>query len=315
MYWSSERASETQKRKRVIFFTSPAVVAWYQGRKTKGRRGRKAKAKAREEAEERRMIINHTTDGQQQQSLESQLQQLQMQMGDAPAISQNGVGKCWHGLETSESEDICAEFVLAFMTAFWTAAGHCDRLLSECLNRAEVATLDEFDDVWSDSAKMELAKSYCLYIGAQNILKGDYNIARDYASLTRYFDQYIAVELQKTQALINWPKINELGKGSDEHTLVKFFRRRIPCTCLDEKYEEVKSITKMGLCWNPRCQFPDRLVKRSQTMYCSRCRSVTYCSRECQKADRTVHKLNCDIGAALTADFEAKSHKQNAPIS
>ncbi len=130
-------------------------------------------------------------------------------------------------------------------------------------------------------------------------------MARDYACFARYFEHHIAVELKKTQALINWPKIGELDKA-DDHTLVKFFRQRIPCSCLDEKYQEVKSIPKMSFCYNPQCNIPDRRVERGQTMYCSRCRCAVYCSRECHKADWPRHQEWCDMDVAIIAEFEAK---------
>ena len=50
-------------------------------------------------------------------------------------------------------------------------------------------------------------------------------LLRESAVLARYFEEYIAVELHKTQALMNFPKIVELYLDADEHTLVKFFRK------------------------------------------------------------------------------------------
>ena len=69
--------------------------------------------------------------------------------------------------------------------------------------------------------------------------------ARAFATLARFFEQYIAVMLKKSQAVVNWAKICETH-GADMHTLVKFFRTRIPCSCLDWTYQEVKLITKMA---------------------------------------------------------------------
>mmetsp|Transcript_16030 Transcript_16030/g.24815 ORF Transcript_16030/g.24815 Transcript_16030/m.24815 type:complete len:100 (+) Transcript_16030:516-815(+) len=66
-------------------------------------------------------------------------------------------------------------------------------------------------------------------------------------------EQCTAVELKQTQALVNWGKICEANIPLDIHTLVKFFRRRIPCRCLDKKYEQVKGFKKLGHCYNPEC--------------------------------------------------------------
>ena len=253
------------------------------GRKRNQGKARKAaKAKAREEAEEE---MNHSTDGQ-QLSLPALLQQLQS--GNA----MRGAA-CVHGLE--KMDNLCAGFVDAFNKFF--KSGEKISLVHR-LKAAEDATMDKFADVWNDSTKMEIAMSYFLFVGTQEILDGRCADSLDSATIIRYMEQYIAVVLHQTQALICTPKIEEI---SDEHSLVKLFRRRIPCSCLDNKYEEVKSITKMGFCYSPQC--PDRRVERSKTMYCSRCRSVTYCSRECQKADWARHKSYCDNAAIVKATF------------
>jgi len=237
----------------------------------------------------------------------------QLGLSHAKMLQDGTVFICLHGAGPLCFEGICHEFVTAFREEFIYAANHIGDILSNCLIAAEDATVDEFAEVWKDLAKMEIAISRFLSEGAQHILEGEYNHAREKAVFARYLEQIIAIDLLKTQATLNWPKINELSRfvldptiRGDVHTLVKFFRKRVPCSCLDKKYEEVKSITKMGMCYNPECPIPCAYVERSKTMYCSRCRSVTYCSRECQKANWKFHKLHCEKCAARIADFEAE---------
>ena len=67
--------------------------------------------------------------------------------------------------------------------------------------------------------------------------------------------------------------------------------------------EEVKNITKMDICNNIHCNLPNRTTERSNTMYCSRCRCVAYCSRECQNADWSMHKRCCDTNSAIMAEW------------
>ncbi len=154
---------------------------------------------------------------------------------------------------------------------------------------------------------MDIVISRSLCAGTHQFLKGNYIDARSFATIARYLEQYIAVELKQTQALYNWPKIYETYYA-DEHTHVKFLRHRISCSCLDEKYEEVKHITNTGICYSAECSIPDKYnrVERSKIKDCSRCRCATYCSRECQEADWSRHKPDCDRNAALIAEFEAK---------
>ena len=109
------------------------------------------------------------------------------------------------------------------------------------------------------------------------------------------------------QIMCDWNKILELYEG-DEHTLVSFFRKRIPCKCLDNKYKEVKSITKIGRCHNPNCSLPDKYKKtvRSEMLYCTQCRRANYCSRECQVAHWPTHKQLCVVHARMLAALKAR---------
>ena len=98
----------------------------------------------------------------------------------------------------------------------------------------------------------------------------------------------------------------------DLHTLVSFLRKRIPCKCMDEKYEEVKTLIKMGLCSNPDCSLPDRKAERNKILYCARCDQVGYCSRACQKAHWKEHKEDCRKIADLKAEFDSKQPPQQS---
>jgi len=271
------------------------------GRKRNQGKARKAaKAKAREEAKEERGNNNQTTDGR-QQPLAAQMQQLQI--GAAPISSDTT--KCWHGSEFLDEMEMCIDFVVAFSDAVHDAG---KRGLNEsgCLLDATNATMDEFAEVWKDSAQMESAMSYMLYHGTEYIIEDNFSLARRCAVCARYFEQYIAFELHQTQAIMHWQKIKEMSIECDTHTLVKFLRRRIQCACLDKKYDEVKTITKMGICLNPQCNNNSGLVERSKTMYCSGCRFVAYCSRGCQEAHWPMHREACEHTTRMRAEFEVK---------
>ena len=273
------------------------------GRKRNQGKARKAakaaKAKAKEEAEESRGSNSLTTTNEYGAAAVSSY-----------ILEPGSEGeKCLHSLDVISPPDVehpsgSFRFLHVFRDEFEDAIERTPEVTSS-LVEARSATSVQFAEVWKDSTKMKMAISFFLGMGTQVLLGGNYVAARQIATFARYFEQYIAVVLAQTQALVNWPKIVE-SYFSDEHTLVKFFRHRIPCrSCLDEKYEEVKHVTKLGCCWNPQCS---REVERSNTKYCSRCRSVVYCSRECQVAHWTTHKPECDIDCAIIARFEAKQH-------
>eukprot|EP00984_Skeletonema_dohrnii_P033972 scaffold32366_cov67-Skeletonema_dohrnii-CCMP3373.AAC.1 len=204
------------------------------GRKRNQGKARKAaKAKARNEEEERGRNQangdNQTTIGQQQAS-EMQM----MQIGAAPIPSDTT--ECRHGFEFLDEMKMCIDLTMAFIRAVHEASKRGQSNLN-CLIDAEDATKDEFAAAWNDSRNMESAMSCFLYHGTDNILEGNYHAAREFAMYARYFEQYIAVELHQTQAIMHWQKIKEVTIEGDIHTLVKLFRKRIPCACLDKKYD------------------------------------------------------------------------------
>lgn len=273
------------------------------GRKRNKGKARKAKAAVAEEqrqqkhaeefhVRERELEDWYRTEQQWHQSLARQFQQCLI----------NNEPKCMHGFD--KIDGACSQFAIAFRKSYYEAADGDDSLLPY-LKAAQDATMVEYADLWNDPIKMEMAISYFLYLGTNNIKESDYFDAPVNAAIARYLEQHIAVKLRQTQALYNVTKIVE-AYNPDMHTLVKFFRKRIPCTCLDEEYEGVKNITKTGWCFNPECVIPVEELERSKTMYCGRCRCVAYCSRECQRADWETHKNCCDTNSAIKAEFEAK---------
>ena len=204
----------------------------------------------------------------------------------------NNSEDCLHGFVTLPEDHVCGAFIESFIHNFF-AGRESDFLLDGFVNVYE-ATRRKYAEVWNDADKMQLVVDFFLCNGTKKILFDGHSDRDCYdAIFASFLEQVIAVNIQKTQASHDWEKIAEVK--CDEHTLVSFFRKRIPCKCLDESYKEVKSITKMGLCHNLSCSLRDRTAERSKMLSCTRCRRANYCSRECQKAAWPLHKQNCGI--------------------
>ncbi len=198
--------------------------------------------------------------------------------------------ECKHGYVTTEDHFLISDFVLTYGTGYNSVGAGA--MLAERLIAAEKATAEKYPEVWGDPSKLKQFVSNLIFLGTQGVLDGKIGIARFYASTASHFEEYIKYYLHKTSAASGLAKAVEL-RSADERTLVKYLKKNIPCKCLDEKYKEVKSITKMGFCFNPQCSIPNGMVERSKMFYCTRCREVNYCSAECQKADWPEHKEFC----------------------
>ena len=197
--------------------------------------------------------------------------------------------RCCHGFQPPSltKHVLCYEFVKTFGTVHDEAkASNEDGFV-----KGIKATEEKHPEAWNDMSCIETIISFCLGTGTEHLLREHYTVARLQATLARYLQEVIAVH-GNIQNDIYWTKVFELY-GADEHTLVKYFRRRIPCSCLDEKYNKVKHVTKLGICYNPECPLPDRKIERCKLMHCTRCRQANYCSIECQRADWKSHKETC----------------------
>ncbi len=273
------------------------------GKARKAAKEAKAKARAKEGQDQEAVA---TTANQLHDPLEARIQRLQI----IHASSMN----CDHGLDSLsyDVEKICLDFIHAFIDVFISkdSVSVVDKFIT-----AIQVTGEEFDEVYS--SKLETVVSIILCSGTRCVLDGQdhYNdYARFYASLACHFEEMKAVWVCKSKAAPNWAKIIEMC-GADDHTLVAYYRKRIPCPCLDKIYEEVKSVKKMGWCYNPNCSRPNQMTERSKMFCCARCGEVNYCSSECQKADWKRHKETCQRLAQRKAAFDSSEQQSRYSCS
>ena len=202
----------------------------------------------------------------------------------------NKVERCNHGFVPWPKGHVCGRFVQSFVREFKASNGNA----IECFADAFGATSTKYAAVWRDQGMLKHVISYFLAEGAGAIIEEKDDLARQYAVVTISFEQYIDAITGNNNVLRNCGKKYELSsENCDEHTLVSFFRKRMPCKCLNERYKQVKSIVKMGSCCNPDCPLPDGKTEYSKLMHCEQCRVMTYCSIECQKANWPSHKECC----------------------
>lgn len=87
----------------------------------------------------------------------------------------------------------------------------------------------------------------------------------------------------------NWRDLT-IHTSSNRRDALKFYRKRTSCKCLKKMHLEArKSSPKTGICY---CCSKEK--ERVLLCVCSRCMIEPYCSRECQLANWTKHKEDCD---------------------
>ena len=200
--------------------------------------------------------------------------------------------ECHCGFDPLPKNHVCVAFIYSFCNEYNVCCENNPPIMCDVFEHIYEATKIKYAEVWNDPTKVQWAASYFLMKGTNMILEGNHDAVRLDAMYSSFLEQWATIVVHATEAqdscdwkifdsLCEWTKMCELIKG-DEHTLVSFFRKRIPCKCLDDKYKEVKSIKKIGFCCNPNCSLPGRQAVRSKMLYCTQCRNANYCSKECQ---------------------------------
>jgi hypothetical protein len=182
--------------------------------------------------------------------------------------------RCRHGcVESSSLANACREFMNSLYESM-SMEKACDGLEHiDSYYRCDTTT-------WSAKDKLKWFVSKT----TDHFLYGEHKDAQIYA----YFASFNLEDLRMAQNSF------EL-MNADARTVVSFLKKHVSCNCLDEKYEQLKSLKITGTCSNVKCSLPERRVERSKMMTCSGCSMVHYCSRECQKDDwKTRHKKHCN---------------------
>ena len=268
-------------------------------KKTKGRARRAAKdAKAREKIEKEEDVKKREQD-----LIEIEEQMQRLAIDNLLRESVGAMKQCRHGLELEYHEERrCRELLMVFERGYNTSDHHN---LGFMLHAGVEAAWGNISVALNDVAKMEEVVSFYVAEAVRDILDGNDKSTKIYASFAYYFEQLIATKMNKTVPLIDSHRIAELQQG-DMKTVVEYLRKRIPCSCLDEKYEEVKSITKLGICCNIKCSLPDRKVEHKKMFTCSGCHVACYCSAKCQRVDWPRHKVFCKEFAEVKASVDAE---------
>ena len=181
-------------------------------------------------------------------------------------------------------------------------------------------TFELIPEVWNNVEHRQLAIGALLRVGTNMILHndiederiypvhihGNIGLARDvgFAILLlecydgRSDDSYaVKSAIVKGGAFAN-------ASGCNARDLLKFYCKRISCSCLREKYRHArKTLPKLG-----KCTHCKQRMERSSLMTCGRCKVPLYCSRKCQVANWPVrHEERCGVFVDIRKCQEAQA--------
>mmetsp|Transcript_18440 Transcript_18440/g.44399 ORF Transcript_18440/g.44399 Transcript_18440/m.44399 type:complete len:236 (+) Transcript_18440:225-932(+) len=206
--------------------------------------------------------------------------------GGAPSVreprTQPSEGRCRHGC-TLPPDHVCSAFVDTCYDE-WNKAVAVGANGWDALTDGMKLAIEKYPSVFANHR--EGARSRFLEDGVNTILRGGFNPFKVglIADAILFIESYTWIVPPKETM-----KFSDILNGC-KRTAIRFFSKRIPCSCLDDLYAEAReTLTKMGACFH--C---DQIKEHSALMDCSRCKGVQYCSKECQLADWPIHKENCD---------------------
>ena len=160
-------------------------------------------------------------------------------------------------------------------------------------------TLQTNPQVWNDNVYREMVVSILTSMGTNLLLMETGDRERGVLWALDFAKSIAILENQDVtgsfEAAISSQKVamkrRDLGAPtrSSRRDALKFFSKRVPCSCLKERYQnERKSTPKTG-----QCDHCNKEMERVALAVCSRCMIDQYCSRECQVAAWTKHEWIC----------------------
>ena len=149
----------------------------------------------------------------------------------------------------------------------------------------------KYQKIWSNSDRLNWMVSALIAIGTELVLQGApvSCLGLEVIAHSETLNQYLLAKVHKIQPAMNCSRILDL-QHADMLRSVSYMKKRIPCSCLDAKYKEVKSLPKKSVC--SKCA---KKVGLSSLMSCESCRKAHYCSKACQEGEWKFHKVECKI--------------------
>ena len=228
--------------------------------------------------------------------------------GSPPKRNRPGIiVQCEHGFYDSELTDSDDHPVANFMDAFfinWHDKEMCVLQIVQCLFQSHRG-------VYSSDEYRNMAVKILTRIGTNMLLTeqngGDISNALSISVSIIALENYVGTgditDTLNSRVVASKCRDIDPDASSCKREALKFYSKRISCSCLKKKYLEArKTIPKNGLCFG--C---DVEKERASLSVCSRCMVIQFCSRECQVANWSRHKRDCDL-ILMCSDNQQHKH-------
>ena len=167
-----------------------------------------------------------------------------------------------------------------------------------------MAMLRNDSQVLNNNINRELAVQMLIRMVATNLISNEDDLTLAWGMtivilVLENYDETIGISDAMNYGLARYNRIvttksRDLGETAitkSRRDVLKFYRKRMNCSCLKKMHLEArKNKPKMGLCWH--C---GEEMERVHLYVCSQCTTRQYCSRECQVANWSKHKIDCGI--------------------
>lgn len=167
-------------------------------------------------------------------------------------------------------------------------------------------------EVWENETKRKTVINILSGLGTALLLEDAIFTAMDIARVIIMLENYDGAD--NFCSITQNPSINEeilCISGGEEIDIIHFYKKRIPCSCLDEKCSHYEQFQKRG----SRCGKCHQKKHYKDLLTCSGCKIVQYCSRECQKLDWPKHKEGCKkLQASFTKSIQSFEKMKNSPV-
>jgi len=165
-------------------------------------------------------------------------------------------------------------------------------------------TFEKHQEVWKDDAMRKMTIDRMVSIGTDSIIGECIDCARTKSEAIIMFEKYTSGD---TFDSVLSKASEDIGYilNAEQRDIIRFYKKRIPCSCLDELYSEIKKSQDRGI----GCDHCNQSIKRKDIKQCKRCKCANYCSRECQVSDWPAHKEYCKEMCSIPKNAKKERQK------